>query len=250
MTRMYQYLKYCSDIGLTPSHVNKLQIRQYLIPQGDSKYNQSLAALNIIYNRILNQPRKLDQLGCRKSKPKVWQVLTPEDVLSMINNTSNLKHKVIISCLYTLGLRTSELLRLEFSDIDRSSMTIHVRGGKGNKDRRLDISQELLVLIIRYYKENKPRTFVIEGSYPGVKYSSTSVSKIVKRHSTRLKKKIWPHLLRHSIATHMINSGINILQIQRFLGHNDIKTTERYYQYLKSKGIVELTGSILSQVAA
>ncbi len=241
MGRMYAYLDHCRDIvGRTPSHVSTTQIREYLTDMSDSYYNQSLAALHIIYDQILRQTRKLSGLSYRKTKKNVWQVLSKSEVAQMIRDTDNIKHRTIISCLYLLGARTSELLSLRLSDIDRSSMSIHIRGGKGNKDRRIDITADLLALLEEYYRSERPRVYLFEG-VGGSQYSASSVSAIVKRHEQSIGKKIWPHLLRHSIATHMINDGVNILEIQRYLGHNSIKSTERYYQYLQSRGVISLS---------
>lgn len=252
MSRMYRYLKHCKcNLKNTPSHINAVQIRQYLTPMADSMYNQSLAALHIIYDKVLNQPRKLKNLSYRKTKKNVWVVLSKDDIVDILKQTSNPKHKAIIACLYFLGMRTGELLNLKFSDIDRNNMRIHVRGGKGNKDRQITITSNMLDMLEHYYKscKVKPKIYVFEGQKKG-KYSSTSVNNIVKRHQDRIGKDIWPHLFRHSIATHMINGGVNVLEIMRFLGHNDIKTTEYYYQYLESKGIIRLSTDIFRKLAA
>ena len=147
----------------------------------------------------------------------------------MIEVTSNLKHKCIISLLYSAGLRRSELLNLKLSDIDSKRMMISVENAKGGKDRMTILSKSLLEDLRNYYKEYKPQVFLFEGNKKE-KYGETSLVKVVKMAAKRAKinKRVTPHMLRHSFATHLLEQGVDLRYIQTLLGHNSSKTTEVY----------------------
>jgi len=237
-TRMYQFAKAHSQLH----RISSTDLKRYLFSikeaeLSDSYFNQMLAALHIIYDVILKQPRKLDNIEYKKPKQSHYQVLTPEEIKKMIFLTSNLKHKMIIKLLYVLGLRSSELLNLRLQDIDRSNGQIFIRGAKGNKDRAIDIDDSVILQLENYWREYEPKEFIIEGQKGG-RYSRSSVQKIVSKHQNKIGKKIWPHLLRHSIASHMINNGVNLIKLKNFLGHKNLKTTEYYYHYIKNGGML------------
>jgi site-specific recombinase XerD len=140
-----------------------------------------------------------------------------------------MKHKSILMLIYSAGLRRSELLNLRISDIDSERMVINIRGAKGKKDRISLLSSNILNLLRKYYKEYKPKTFLFEGA-KGNKYSPTSVSNILKSAALKagINKKVTPHMLRHSFATHLLEQGTDLRYIQELLGHSSSKTTEIY----------------------
>ena len=232
-----------------PYRTTKLEIQDYLSELNDSYYNQTLAALHIVYDKLLLQKYKLRNLSYRKSKASVHKVLSKEEVAQIIKTTKNEKHKMIITLLYTLGLRVAELQHLKLSDINRGTMQIRVRCGKGAKDRAIDMSLSLLIKIEAYYRNYRPNTYLIEGQRIGTMYSRSSIAKILSKHQSRIKKKITPHLLRHSIASHLINQGMNVIALSRFLGHSSVKSTERYYHYLKSDTLCLEQASFLDMAA-
>ena len=140
-----------------------------------------------------------------------------------------MKHKCIVSLLYSAGLRRSELLNLKVTDIDSKRMLIRVEGAKGNKDRMTIWSVRLLEDLRMYFKEYKPKKWLFEG-IKGSKYSGESVVKIIKRSAikAKIKRNITPHTLRHSFATHLLENGTDLRYIQSILGHSSSKTTEIY----------------------
>ena len=144
---------------------------------------------------------------------------------------NNIKHRCIVSLLYSAGLRRGELIDLKLSDIDSKRMVINVRQGKGNKDRITLLSPSVLEELRVYFKEWKPKVYLFEGP-SGNKYSTTSVMNIIRSAAKKagLKKSITPHALRHSFATHLLESGTNLRYIQALLGHKSSKTTEIYTQ--------------------
>jgi len=163
-------------------------------------------------------PNRFYSIERPRKETKLPKVLSKEDVLSMINCTRNLKHKCIISLLYSTGLRRGELLNLKLIDIDSKRMVIRVEGAKGNKDRFTLLSEDLLPDLRKYYKIYQPKKYLIEGQNGG-KYSGTSVEKIVMRAAKwgNVKQRVTPHMLRHSFATHLLESGVDLRYIQTLL---------------------------------
>ncbi len=152
-----------------------------------------------------------------------------DTIVSMINHTNNIKHRCIISLLYSSGLRRNELLQLKLKDIDSKRMIIRVKQAKGNKDRYTVLNKSVLNDMREYYKIYNPKIYLFESPISGNKYSSSSVLKIVINAAKKANiRKATPHMLRHSFATHLLESGTDIRYIQLLLGHNSTKTTEIY----------------------
>ena len=147
----------------------------------------------------------------------------------LINSTNNIKHRCIVSLLYSAGLRRSELINLKIENIDSKRMLIRVENGKGGKDRYTILSKKLLVDLRYYYKKWKPNKYLFEGASGG-KYSPTSIKEIVRKAAIKAKIhiRVTPHMLRHSFATHLLESGTDLRYIQTLLGHSSPKTTEIY----------------------
>ena len=157
------------------------------------------------------------------------KVLSVDQVSRMILVTKNLKHRTIISLFYSCGIRRQELISLKLTDIHSDRMLIHVRLGKGKKDRYVQLSEKILVELRSYFKEYKPKEWLFEGPR-GKKYSSSSVLKIVKKaaKNANIPFRVTPHMLRRSCATHQLEQGTDLRYIQMLLGHSNIKTTEIY----------------------
>jgi site-specific recombinase XerD len=170
----------------------------------------------------------------RKDK-KLPLVLSKEHILQIIENTNNIKHRCIVSLLYSSGLRRSELINLKISDIDSSRMLIRVQDAKGSKDRYSLLSNTALKDLRAYYKQWKPKVYLFE-SPKGEKYSPNSVGKIVTNAAIKagINKRVSPHTLRHSFATHLLENGTDLRYIQLLLGHSSTKTTEIYTHVAKS----------------
>ena len=154
---------------------------------------------------------------------------TEKTYIAMISSTQNIKHRCIISILYSGGLRRNELLNLKITAIDSERMVIHIKNGKGGKDRITLLSSSVLTDLRKYYIKEKPREYLFEGAKGGC-YSSSSVKKIVDKAAllVGIRKKVKPHTLRHSFATHLLEAGTDLRHIQVLLGHNSSKSTEIY----------------------
>src|SRR5690606_29036333 len=143
------------------------------------------------------------------------KVLSKNEIMAIIGNTNNIKHKCIIALLYSSGLRRNELLNLKVTDIDSKRMMVRIVRAKGNKDRLTVLSNALLKDLKLYYREYRPKEFLFEGAKGG-RYSATSVLNIIDSAAKKagIQRKVSPHMLRHSFATHLLENGTDIRHIQ------------------------------------
>jgi len=210
--------------------ISKSDVKNYLENLGDktgSTKNVHLSALIFLMKNILNKnfTSKLKYSRMPKTLPIV---LSREEIHLLINSTDNEKHKLIVKLLYGSGLRVSEIVNLRVRDLDLENNYGWVRGGKGNKDRMF-IVPKMLINEIGKLIENKNYDSYIFDSYNG-HLSSRSVQEIIKNAAKKagIKKRVHPHTLRHSYATHLIENGYDIAAVQSLLGHNSPNTTMVY----------------------
>ena len=247
--RVYQsmlqgFLSYLDPLSINQATAD--HIRQYhvdLISKRNvsrSYQNQSINAIKFYFEKVLGRDRGVYQLERPKKIQKLPVVLHVDEVSKLLSVTDNLKHRAILTTLYSGGLRVGELINLKLSDIDSKSMRIWIREGKGVKDRAVMLSPHLLKLLRQYYIKYKPKTFLFEGG-AGNRYSASSVRKILNRSTKKagIQQRVVPHTLRHSFATHLLESGTNLRYIQSLLGHTNIRTTE-IYTHVNSKQIAEV----------
>ncbi len=204
---------------------------QHLIQKkySNSYINQAINAIKFYYEAVLGMPNRFYEIERPRKETKLPSVISKEEVLSIINHTNNFKHRCIIQLLYGSGLRRSELLNLKLSDIDSKRMLIKVNDSKGNKDRLTLLSKTALKDLRKYYIKYEPQIYLFEGR-KGIKLTGSSVLQIVKKAAARarIRVNVSPHVLRHSFATHLLESGTDLRQIQVLLGHGSTKTTEIY----------------------
>ena len=202
-----------------------------------SYQNQLINALKKYYEKVHNRHIKINEIERPRRRHPLPKVLSKEEVIKLLSTITNIKHRAIISLIYSAGLRRSELINLGVKDIDSDRMIIIIRNAKGGKDRIVGLSEKILSLLQKYYKQYKPKSYLFEGQNGG-KYSSTSINNIFKRAKTRagIKLKGGVHLLRHSFATHLHESGCDIRLIQELLGHKSSRTTE-IYTHISTKSI-------------
>jgi site-specific recombinase XerD len=210
----------------------------------DSTLNQHINALKYYFENILGRDREVYYLPRPKKKFTLPKTISKEEVESIINTISNLKHKTMVCVIYANGLRISELLNLKIADINGKSMQISIIQSKGKKDRMSAVNTEVLTLLRKYYTQYRPKTYLFEGTI-GNKYSAESVRKIIHRATRKAKinKTVTPHMLRHSYATHLLESGVDIRYIKELLGHSCIKTTE-IYAHCANKKLREIKSPI------
>lgn len=220
------------DIEL--ENIDENNIRNYMqslvvLKKSDSYLNQMINSIKFYYEVVLGMPNRFYSIERPKKREKLPKLISKEEIQQIINNTNNIKHRCVVSLLYSAGLRRSELLNLKIEDIDSKRMVITVNGGKGGKDRLTLLSQSVLKDLRIYFKKWNPKTYLFEGKKGGT-YSSTSVLNIVRNaaEKAKIRKRVTPHMLRHSFATHLLEAGTDLRYIQVLLGHNSTQTTEIY----------------------
>lgn len=232
VTYFEMFINYYKDRALKTLDESDIRaFLQFLIHKGvsNSYLNQVINSIKFYYEVVLGMPNRFYEIERPRKEHKLPKVISKEEVIAIIEHTNNLKHRCIVQLLYGSGLRRSELLNLKLNDIDSKRMLIRVEVAKGNKDRLTLLSKNALKDLRMYFKEWKPKEFLFEGRKGG-KYSPESVVQIVKQAANKagIKQNVSPHTLRHSFATHLLESNVDLRQIQVLLGHGSSKTTEIY----------------------
>lgn len=196
---------------------------------------QQLSALRFFFMKTLRRPWMVEDMPAPKQPIRLPDILSQQEVERLIQCADSPLHRVCLLVLYATGVRREELVRLKIEDIDSARMLIHVRQGKGRKDREVMLSSRLLTELRDYWRSAnpKPRTYLFPsqaGSNGDVHMSDKTVWSAVREAATRagLEKRVHPHTLRHCFATHLLESGAELRTIQLLLGHSDLKTTSRY----------------------
>jgi integrase/recombinase XerD len=205
---------------------------EYIIARNlsSSFQNQCINAIKLYFS--ISRKRKMDpQLvqRPRRSKP-LPNVLSKEEVKQLLDVTKNLKHKMMLSLIYSCGLRSGELINLRPAHIDSKRMIVLIKQGKGRKDRIVPLSEKILLQLREYYKSFRPKNYLFEGQRSGDPYDARSLQNVLKQNLARttIKKPVTLHWLRHSYATHLLEAGTDLRYIQELLGHSSSKTTEIY----------------------
>lgn len=225
-----KYLAFLKKSSLNPNNVSAKEYLLYL-------YNKKLAANSIrikaasilfLLRDVLKQ--KVNYLDVPKpKKPKLLpKVISKEEILMMINSIDNKKHKLVVSILYSSGMRLNELVNLKREDIDAKRNIILIKAGKGQKDRITILSRKVKNQLVKYLIETEFKSKYLFEGRNNSKYTKKSVEVIVKNASKIINKHVTPHMLRHSFATHLLEDGVDIRYIQNLLGHSNLETTSIY----------------------
>jgi site-specific recombinase XerD len=218
-----------------PEEIEPERIRTYilhLVEHTDvsaSYQNQAINAIKFYFEAVLGRSLEPIVIQRPRKAKKLPNALSEEEVALLFKQITNLKHKCVIYLIYSAGLRRSEVLNLQPTDIDSKRNCIIIRDAKGKKDRVTLLSQKALALLREYYKQYHPKEWLFEGAEGG-KYSTTSLRKIFQRalEQSGIKKEVTLHSLRHSFATHLLERGTDLRYIQALLGHRSSRTTEIY----------------------
>ena len=207
-----------------------------------SYQNQVVNAVKLFFSIIEN--KKLNpELVHRPKRPKLLpNVLSKEEVKLILLAPANIKHRAMLSLIYSCGLRRSELLNLKLTDIDSKRGLIIIRQGKGRKDRVAPLSPKILELLRDYYSAYKPHHWLFEGQDKKSQYDEKSLASVLKQAlaKSRIQKPVSLHWLRHSYATHLLENGTDLRYIQEILGHRSSRTTE-IYTHVSNKNIQRIT---------
>ena len=202
-----------------------------------SVINQSVNAIKLYYRVVLNMSLGSIEIIRPKMAKPLPQVYSIEQVQKIIKSVDNLKHKTVLFLIYSSGLRISEAINLKVIDLNFDRKTVRIEEGKGKKTRISMLGGQISKLLIEYISEYKPKGYLFEGQYGG-RYSDTSIRNVLKKAKKKagVHSKGSTHSLRHSFATHLLESGVDLRYIQVLLGHNSSKTTE-IYTYVSTKNI-------------
>jgi len=239
-----QYLRCCSEFVRyhmrSPRELGLPDIKDYLgrlVCQGarPEKLKMHVAGLKFLFGTTLEREEVAEKIPWPKVPHKKPDILSPAEVERLLQAAMSASRvpAVVAVAAYGAGLRISEACRLRPEDIDSARGLIHVRLGKGGKDRYVMLSPQLLQILRGYWVQVRPQGgWLFPGQKPGAPITSTAVARALRRAAARVKlrKKVSPHALRHSFATHLLEAGTDIRAIQVLLGHSSIHTTARYTQ--------------------
>lgn len=213
-----------------PKNINEADIKAFLAkPAMVNTQRNYHSAIKKFYEICLGQKEKFRYIPYARKEQKLPIVLSQDEIQRMFNVCDNLKHKTILALLYSVGIRVSELINLKWQHIDRSCGVINIISAKGKKDRQVPLSNTIIPLLEKYYKEYRSKLYVLNGQFD-LQYSDRSVGQVVKQLAAKagINKDVWTHLIRHCSLTHMVENGTDISLIQRIAGHSNVKTTSIY----------------------
>lgn len=205
---------------------------------GYDKCRMVAQACSFFYKNILRVPYVVPSAFYPRQEFRLPDILSPTQVAHVLNSTSNLKHKCILGMFYGTGLRMEEMANLQICNISSKNNEVKVVQGKGNKDRITLLPEKLLPELREYYIKYQPKAYLFEGRHRGASMSNSSIQRIVReamQNAGFAKGQFTAHSLRHSFATHLLDSGTDLHTIKVLLGHSDIKTTMVYLHLQQSK---------------
>jgi integrase/recombinase XerD len=224
----------------SPVEMGRVQVRDYLLhlieerKLAPSTYNVHAASLKFLYSHTLGRPEEVAWVGQMRVPHRLPVLLSPEEVARLLEALGSFKMQAIILAAYGAGLRISEVCKLRVEDIDSKRMVIHVRSGKGDRDRYTMLPRRLLDTLRAYWKQERPRGPEL---FPSLKGKGTVITreaanKALKEAAVRarINKRVYPHLLRHGFATDLLEAGTDLRTLQVLLGHASIRTTAHYAQ--------------------
>lgn len=229
--------RFAAHYRKNPEQMNAEDVRRYLLHLRNerklswSSIQGSRAALRFLYVRVLKQRWFDDEILPPKRHPKLPTILSAEEVSRILDATRNLKHWTILATLYATGIRCSELRRLKAEDIDKERMVLHIRHGKGQVPRDLNLSPVLLERLRIYWRWRKPKEWLFPSRENHPNPMSDKSLRVMCANAAKragIQKHVHPHVFRHSYATHLLDAGADLRTIQVLLGHADIRTTARY----------------------
>ncbi len=206
-----------------------------------SYQNQIVNAIKLFFQTIRETKIIVDKVHRPKRTKVLPNVLSKEEVKLILNAHSNLKHKMMLSLIYSCGLRCGELLALQPVHIDSKRKIVLLKNAKGKKDRIAPLSLKILEMLREYYTLFKPEKYLFEGQIKGEPYNDRSLQQVLKQalKKTKITKPVTLHWLRHSYATHLLESGTDLRYIQELLGHSSSKTTE-IYTHVSTKSLEQI----------
>jgi integrase/recombinase XerD len=223
---------FLGKIKKDPSVITPRMVEDYLLTLTSTKYKrQCIYTLRHFYFSVMNMPGYLDIIPIPKQEKYVPNILNVQEVHRLVNSISNLKQRACIQLIYACALRIGESVNIKVADVDGHKLQLHIRQAKGAKDRIVPIPAETLAMLRDYYKKYKPDIYLFAGQGGAGKYDERSIQQVFHKAKAKagIKKQVTVHTLRHSRATHLVDNGVDMSMIQKFLGHANIKTTTDFY---------------------
>ena len=234
-TYVLRVVQFAKHFGRSPEQLGPDELRayqQHLLERkvSWSMFNQSVCALRFLYNVTLGRPHLIVHLPFAKRPRLLPTVLSPEEVMRFLEAALPGRDRTLLDVAYSCGLRLKELLGVQVADLDSARMVLHIRHGKGQKERLVPLSRRLLEALRGYWRVQRPATWLFPGAKPGLALTGGAVQRLCQRTAKRagLTKRIHPHTLRHSFATHLLEAGVDLLSVQALLGHSHFNTTAKY----------------------
>jgi len=234
---VWEFAKYFhrSPEELGPEQIREFQAHLFSVRKlSGNSVAQRTAALRFLFVKTLKRTDMQEHIPFPKIPLRLPTVLSPEEVTRLIESAPNLLYRTILMTLYGTGMRRGELVQLKAADIDKELMLVHIREGKGKRDRNVPLSPKLLDALREYWRWMKPVTYVFPGVVDGCRVDAPASDKVVW-HACRvaaqragITKRVHPHTLRHSYATHLLEAGADLPSIQKLLGHAGIRDTSIY----------------------
>ncbi len=214
----------CEDVRTFQLHLIQERKLAY------STFNQAVCALRFLYTHTIRVPWPVTMVPYGKRPKALPTVLGRQEVDRLIQCTANLKHRTFLMTLYSAGLRFAEAAALRIHDIDSARMQIRVASGKGRKERLVPLSPRLLKELRIYWQKYRPSDLLFPGKTPGKSYADTTIRKAMKEAAKKagIRRRVYPHVLRHSYATGLLEAGVDLLTISKLLGHASFITTMVY----------------------
>jgi integrase/recombinase XerD len=243
-TTVNTYLKVVADFARyfhrPPDELGKEQLRAYQVyllqerKLGVRTVGLHTAALRFFFCKTLKRMYPVEEVPYPKAPRRLPIILTREEAIRLIDSASNLFHRAMLITMYSTGMRRAELCRLKVEDVDSTRMLIHIRQGKGGKDRDVPLSPKVLETLREYWRWMKPKTYLFPGTIKGTRADKPITPKVLweacreAAQRAGITKAVRPHLLRHSFATHLVEGGADLPTVQALLGHTDLKPTSIY----------------------
>jgi site-specific recombinase XerD len=228
--------QFAAHFRCSPDRLGPEQIRTYQLYLREEKraawstYNQAVCALRFLYRITLDRPALIPHIPFARRERRLPVVLSHEELARFFSAATNLKHRTALMTMYAAGLRLGETLALRVTDIDSQRLVLHVRQGKGKKDRYALLTPTLLEILRTYWHAYHPRTWLFPGQPADRALHPTSVQKaaIAARQRAGFTKPVSCHTMRHCFATHQLESGTDLRKLQCLLGHGSLNTTALY----------------------
>lgn len=243
---LYEVTKLSKHYQRSPAKISQKEIKAYLVylvserRLAASTYNVAVHSLRFFYDKVLRRIISYYDFPLSKEPRKLPDILSTTEVANIIRAAINIKHRAILVLVYGTGLRSSEVANLKIEDIDSKRMQIHIRNGKGGKDRYVVLSPVMLGMLRNYWRKSRSKiksNWIFPSQSPNKPITPATVGAVFKKAKQRtgITKQGGVHSFRHAFATHSLEAGEDLYTIKQLLGHSCIESTARYLRMTNNK---------------